>query len=139
MNTRSLVVLAWVAGLLFSLAAGPSVHAADPAPGTKVQNVSTDDAAKLVEAKKVTVLDIRTPAEFATGHIAGAVNVDYNSPDFAKKVAELDRTKPYLVHCAAGGRSAKSLKQFESLKFETIYHYKGGFRAWEKDGKPVAK
>jgi len=110
-----------------------------PAQATKIETVTAEQTAKLVAGKKVTVLDIRTPEEFKAGHIAGAVNINFNDPDFAKKLGELDKMKPYVVHCAVGGRSARSLDQFKKLHFDSIYHFKGGFDAWEKAGQPVAK
>ncbi len=103
------------------------------------KHVDAQQAAKLLkENKDVVVLDIRTPDEFASGHIAGARNVDYLASDFGKKVAELDKSKTYLVHCAAGSRSTKSLSTFKKLSFPSIYHLDGGFNAWEKAGNPVA-
>ena len=130
------VMLGWVG--VRPLAAADQRSGA-PAPPSKVENVTVEQTAKLVADQKVTVLDIRTPEEFKAGHIAGAVNLNFNDPDFAKKLGELDKTKPYVVHSAAGGRSAKSLDQFKKLQFVSIYHFKGGFKAWEKAGQPVAK
>ena len=60
-------------------------------------------------------------------------------PDFAQKIANLDKTKVYLVHCAAGGRSAKACDKMGQLNFKNLYNLEGGFKAWEKAGKPVAK
>ena len=103
-------------------------------------HVKADAAAKLVQEKKVTVLDIRTADEFGEGHIAGAQNIDFlQGAEFEAKIKELDKTKPYLVHCQSGGRSGRSLKVFKSLGFEKIYHLDGGFGDWQAAGKPVAK
>ena len=54
---------------------------------------------------KVVVLDVRTPKEFKEGHIPGATNIDFTTPDFEKRIGKLDKSKTYLVHCASGGRS----------------------------------
>lgn len=101
------------------------------------------DGAKAAEVlasdPSIIVLDVRTPKEFAEGHIKGAVNIDFNEDDFEKKIAELDPAKPYLVHCAAGGRSGQSLPLFEKLKFNRIYHLSAGFNGWVADGQPVEK
>jgi len=112
------------------------LHAAEPA-GFK--NVGVDEFDKLRADKKLVVLDVRTPKEYAAGHIAGAVLIDWNAPDFEKKVAELDKSKTYLVHCAAGGRSAKACGKMSTLNFKNCVNLEGGFRAWEKAGKPVEK
>lgn len=105
-----------------------------------VKNVSVAEAAKVLgERKDVVVIDVRTDAEFKEGHIAGAKNIDFLDADFAKKIGELDKSKTYLVHCAAGGRSTKSLNSFKSQKFSSILHLNEGFKAWVAAGKPVEK
>jgi len=102
--------------------------------------VDAAGAAKLLasDAKPV-VLDIRTSAECAEGHIEGSTQIDYRAPDFESKVAALDRDKPYLVHCQGGGRSTESLKTFEKLGFKHIIHLDGGLSGWEGAGQPVVK
>jgi rhodanese-related sulfurtransferase len=104
------------------------------------QNVTPDQAEKLLKEKKdIVVLDVRTPEEFKEGHIAGAKNVDFQSEDFKKQVAALDKSKTYLLHCASGGRSSRALKVLEADKFEHVYHLNDGFAGWKQAGKPVAK
>lgn len=110
-----------------------------PAAGSEATHVQAAEAARLVEESKVTVLDIRTPGEYQGGHIKGAVNIDFNAADFEAKLRELDRSKPYLVHCQGGGRSGRSLKTFVKLGFAKIYHLDGGVSAWEDAGKPLEK
>lgn len=111
-----------------------------PAEPDAVKNVSVADAAKaLGERKDVVVIDVRTGAEFKEGHIAGAKNIDFLDADFAKKIGELDKSKTYLVHCAAGGRSTKSLEAFKTQKMTSILHMNEGFKAWVAAGNPVEK
>jgi rhodanese-related sulfurtransferase len=100
-----------------------------------VKNVSVDEAEKLINDKKAIVLDVRTPEEFAKGHIPGAKNVDFNDDNFAKNVGALDPKTPVLVHCGAGGRSTQALPALKDK--EIVYHLKDGFKAWEKAGKPI--
>jgi len=109
----------------------------DAEPGA--QHVDAQKAQKLVLEKKVAVLDIRTPGEFNRGHIGGATNIDFQGPDFEQKIEGLDRSKSYLVHCASGGRSTRSLLLFKQHQFLSIYHLDGGLKAWEKAGLPVEK
>ncbi len=105
-----------------------------------IENVDVNKAAELLESnEEIVVLDVRTPEEYQSVRIAGAVNIDYRAADFAEKLAELDKDKTYLVHCAAGGRSAKSRDMMEKAGFTSIYHMDGGMGAWEKAGKPVEK
>lgn len=110
-----------------------------PAVVTAVTNVQADVAAKLVAEGKVAVLDVRTPEEFADGHITGATNINFMAKDFAMQLTRLDTNKVYLVHCASGGRSKRCLPQLKQLGLKQIYHLDGGFSAWEEAGKPVAK
>ncbi len=110
------------------------------APAHEAKNVSPDEAEKLLNRRKdVVVLDVRTPAEFEEGHIAGAKNIDFTADDFADRLKKLDASKPYLVHCAAGGRSTRATTLMNKLKFAEIYHMNDGFSAWKAAGKPVEK
>ena len=140
--------LSFVFGI--ALLAGPLLWAAEdnqggaprsekpPLPKT-VRNVGVDEFDKLRSDKGNIVLDVRTPREFAASHIPGAINVDYNAPDFSKKVNELDKGKTYLVHCAAGVRSAKACQVMDKAAFPHLVNLEPGFKAWEKAGKPVVK
>ena len=131
---KNLATLPLVLVVLAGLLAGAPASAADPV------DVDVDKAAELLSGEaKVAVLDVRTPEEFADGHLEGATNIDFNAEGFEAKVAKLDRSKPYLVHCAAGGRSGKSLEIFKKLKFERIYHLADGYNGWSDAGKPVVK
>lgn len=106
---------------------------------TKIIHADPEQAARLVAGKKVAVLDIRTPREFAAGHIAGATNLDFYAADFEQRLGALDKRRTWLVHCASGGRSTKSLESLRKLKFPSVVHLDGGFNAWKKAGEPIAK
>ena len=116
---------------------GELKKAGEDAKGYK--NIGVEEFAKLSGDKKHVVLDVRTTKEFEEGHIPGAVNIDVNGPDFEKKVAALDKSKVYLVHCAAGRRSAKACQKLNDLKFPQLYNLEPGFTAWQKAGKPVER
>ena len=75
---------------------------------------------------------VRAPEEFSLAHIEGAKNINFNGKDFEQELAKLDRKQPVLVHCAAGGRSTKSLAVFQKLGFEQVIHLDGGFTAYEE-------
>ena len=130
------------------LASGLAAQAEDPKPKRAAEsasaakafkNVGVDEFEKLAADKKHVVLDVRTPAEFAAGHIAGAVNIDFNAPDFEKKVAALAKDKTYLVHCAGGVRSTKACQKMGAIEFKHLFNLEPGFKAWEKANKPVAR
>ena len=107
----------------------------------KIQNVKPEqfDALRKADTNSTVVLDVRTTKEYREGHIPGSVMIDFNADDFEQQVAKLDKDKTYLVHCAAGGRSARACKKMEQLGFKKLYNLEGGMGAWEKAGKPVEK
>lgn len=83
------------------------------------------------------LLDVRTPAEFAKGHIEGAANEDWLGGGLLKDVSGIDKTKPVLLYCAVGGRSAKAMSAMIKAGFTDVRDLKGGFNAWEADEQPV--
>ena len=85
------------------------------------------------------VIDIRTPGEFAKGHIKGAQLINFFGKDFEKKLAELDPKKAYVTHCKSGGRSGKSLSIWKKLGFTKVYHLQSGFDGWKAAKLPIVK
>ncbi|MFI8595114.1 rhodanese-like domain-containing protein [Microbacterium sp. NPDC078428] len=59
------------------------------------------------------VVDVRTPAEYAGGHLDGAINIDFQSPQFDAAIAELDPDDEYVVYCQTGNRSAQAVAAME--------------------------
>jgi phage shock protein E len=121
--------------IVLSLLIASVALAADPT----VKHVNAAEAAKIVAAAQVQVLDVRTEAEYQIAHIKGATNVDFKAADFATKVAMLDKSKPWLVHCASGGRSTAALGTLTQLGFTHLTHLDGGLLAWEEGGHPLVK
>lgn len=107
------------------------------------EDVDARQAASALQTQKnVVVLDVRTPDEYKNGHLANAVNINLYDPDFRTKLARLDKSKTYVVHCAAGlenGRSRKATAAMDSLGFRQIKHLNGGFNAWQQAKLPVIK
>jgi rhodanese-related sulfurtransferase len=124
---------------LFSPRARSETPATRPSTQPSIRTIDVDEFEKLASDPSNVILDVRTPEEFAAGHIANATNIDWQSDDFEQKVSALDKKKTYLVHCAAGGRSAKACKKLDRLSFANVYNLKGGMAAWEKAGKKVEK
>ncbi len=115
---------------------------ADKKPATqhKLEHVSAVQAAEHLKKNPTTViLDVRTPDEFSSGHIKGAINIDFKASSFAEELKKLDPTKTYLVHCRSGGRSTSSLGIFKKLKFHHILHLDGGMMDWGKEQLPIEK
>jgi len=134
MRSRRSFLLSILLGLLLT---NTAARADDPAA---VRHVDASGASKLIkDDPKVVLIDIRTPEEFAAGRIKGASNINYYAGDFRASLRKLDATKTYLVYCASGGRSTKSLELFQKLGFKSVVHLDGGFKAWEKAGNAVEK
>ena len=145
---RSLAVSLLTACLLPQLSA-VRVLAADPAKAletpaktpTKMPsptNVTPTEAEALIHShKQLLIIDVRTQEEFAEGHISGARNVNFNSPTFLERMKEFEG-KSILVHCAAGGRSARALEALSNASFAEVYHLNKGFNGWIEAGKPIS-
>lgn len=81
----------------------------------------------------VTILDVRTPQEFAEGHIAGAVNIDVSSPDFAQQVSELDPEGTYAVYCRSGNRSRTAMAVMQDAGLSDVFGLEGGIGALDPE------
>ncbi len=85
------------------------------------------------------ILDIRTPKEFASGHIEGAIMIDFIAPDFEDKLAQLDMDAPYIMHCRTGARSSRAMVVMEKMGFTNVTHMEDGIMGWIQHGLPVTK
>ncbi|SHL11683.1 rhodanese-like domain-containing protein [Hymenobacter psychrotolerans] len=94
------------------------------------QNLTPAQFAEGLRQKKAVLLDVRRPDEFAGGHLPGAVNIDVTSPDFARRVADLDKTKSTYVYCRSGARSATAASQLTKAGFADVANLLGGVLDW---------
>jgi len=107
------LVIVFLVALVAAVAAGCG--------GSSTSAVTKVDAAKAVGMlDSRTVIDVRTPAEFAAGHVAGARNIDVEAADFATQVGSLDKKAPYLLYCRSGRRSALAADQMAGMGFTDI-------------------
>jgi rhodanese-related sulfurtransferase len=83
------------------------------------------------------ILDVRTPAEYAGGHIENAVNLDYYEDDFEATLNTWDKSKTYLIYCRTASRSAAVMKIMQRLEFTDVYNMLGGINAWTNAGLPT--
>ncbi len=99
------------------------------------KNVSVDEFEKIISDENVQLVDVRTAGEFASGHIKGAVNIDFNSPGFKQKADSLlDKNREVAVYCRSGRRSAAAASSLSDYK---VYNLVGGIISWQSAGKPV--
>lgn len=87
--------------------------AADP-----VRQVAAADAVAMLDDR--VIVDVRTPAEFAAGHVAGALNIDVEAADFDARISELEKDDDYLVYCRSGRRSALAAERMAAAGFSDI-------------------
>ncbi|HEX8912679.1 MAG TPA: rhodanese-like domain-containing protein [Humisphaera sp.] len=139
-----------VRSMLFVLAAAVAspALAADPkspAPATQPAATPKLDVEAFDKARQqpgAIVLDVRSPDEFADGHVPGAVNIPVAGKEgdkFDKAVAALPKDKPLLVHCRSGVRSAKAIAKLREMGFTNLSEFPGGWVAWAKAEKPAVK
>ena len=100
-------------------------------------NISPADYEQ-ARAAGATVVDVCTAAEFAHGHVPGALNLDVNTSGFATQASRLDKSKPVLVNCHAGIRGARAAALLKELGFD-VKNLDGGLNAWEAAGHKPAK
>jgi rhodanese-related sulfurtransferase len=84
------------------------------------------------------VLDVRTPEEFAEGHVADSTLIDIYEADFADRIAALDPDVPYVVICRSGNRSSQAVALMRDLGFSDVTDVDGGILAWNAAGLPLA-
>lgn len=85
----------------------------------------------------VVVLDVRTPEEFATGHLANAINIDAQSGSFEQQIASLDKDKTYAVYCRSGNRSQGAVAKMTDAGFANIVELESGIVGWQSAGLPI--
>ena len=103
--------------------------------------ISAQQAAELININAgnadFTVLDVRTPEEYETGHIKNAININYLSDKFTHDVYGKNKAGTYLVYCGIGGRSSQAVELMKALGFIKLYNMSGGINAWKELGYPV--
>lgn len=94
--------------------------------------VASDGPSYLAAHPDVVLLDVRTAEEVADGKIEGSIHIDVKSEAFMARVAELDKSKTYMVHCHSGIRSANAINMMIGAGFEKLINVDGGYSEWPK-------
>lgn len=129
MNRRKLAAVAIIATAL--VLAGCSSHKG------AITNMNSNDFSNKIQEPGVVVLDVRTPSEYAQGHIAKAINIDFEAATFNSEIAKLDNTKTYAVYCHSGRRSAIATTAMARAGFERIFNLQNGLADWMAHGMMV--
>lgn len=115
------------------------VAAAACSTSGKITSVTSADFDSRIHNKRVQLVDVRTPKEFAAGHIAGARNIDVKAPDFITQASgELKKGKPVYVYCKGGVRS-KAAASLLVEKGYNVINLDKGIDGWKADGMPVTE
>jgi phage shock protein E len=131
----SLAAMATMTGVSACSSSAPASSSASPANG---QHMAASDFSKAMKASGTVVLDVRTPAEYASGHLPQAQNIDIEGSDFGTRIAGLDKTVNYAVYCRSGNRSGTALEQMSAAGFAHVYDLAGGIGAWQQMGGAMA-
>jgi rhodanese-related sulfurtransferase len=100
------------------------------------KTISVSDARALMESSSnVLVVDVRSPQEYAQGHLYGAINIPLS--DLPLRIGGLEKNRPILVYCRTGHRSAQASSILVNAGFTQIYNLEGGITAWINAGYPT--
>lgn len=81
------------------------------------------------------VIDVRSAAEYATGHIPGALNIPFE--EIAERIVEVDTPNGVALYCMIGPRARKGEAALRSSGYTEVLHIQGGLSAWKQQGLPV--
>ncbi|MGI9136787.1 MAG: rhodanese-like domain-containing protein [Candidatus Nanopelagicales bacterium] len=125
---RTMAVLAVVGVLLLSACSSGSGAISTVEPQAFLTSISQPG---------VTVLDVRTPDEYAAGHLETAVNMNVEGPDFSTQIATLSKSGTVAVYCHSGRRSAMAADELAAAGFTSIINLKGGIADLQAAGAPI--
>lgn len=143
MNKQKLVYIAFF--LVFFIVILNFMPRTENGPA-EVENISVEEAKRMVERGDVFVLDVRTPSEFNSSHIEGATLIPVTnasgsnlSPEslLEARINEVPKNKKVLVYCRSGHRSTSASTILVNSGYSQVYNMEGGINAWIGAGYPV--
>jgi rhodanese-related sulfurtransferase len=110
-----------------------------PMLGARGKRASALEVTQMINRGKTTIIDVREPGEFASGHLLDAKNIPLG--ELAKRIGELDKVKAksIVVVCQRGARAATAAKTLEQAGFTDVVNLDGGVIAWQSQGLPLVK
>lgn len=106
---------------------------------TSSSTADTAAPAASVNVADATVIDVRTPQEYADGHLEGAQNIDVQSSTFTAQVGALPKDASYVIYCRSGNRSAAAVAQMQEMGFTTLLDAGSVQEAADTTGLPVVQ
>lgn len=139
---RALAALSLTAFFVFGVAACsdtssealPEAHAS-----TQQADSGASEDLEAVPVSDVTIIDVRSPEEFAEGHVAGALNLDFNSGEFAEAITGLDPDATYALYCRSGNRSGQAAALLAGAGFTSVADLGPLKQASDSLGLPITK
>lgn len=106
---------------------------------TGAKDVSAADATLMINRENALVVDVRSPAEFAAGHIPEAINIPADK--LGERAGELEKHKgrPLIISCQSGMRSGSACGELKKLGYSQLFNLAGGLGEWQKAGMPLRK
>lgn len=101
----------------------------------ELASVAAVDFERFLISDTPTIIDVRTPEEFAAGHLPGAINIDFHDPNFKSNLRQLDRHNEYAIYCRSGNRSSDALALMRSLGFTEVRELANGISGWAATGR----
>lgn len=112
--------------------------AAQDVPAVETANIGADELMSRIEAETApTILDVRTPEEFAAGHVPGAINIPYTELEERYSELELEGSDELVVYCQSGRRAAIAEAALSELGFTNVRDLDGHIAAWKQAERPL--
>ncbi len=129
MNKTLLILFTWASLLVSSCSNGQQNQ-------IKTNLNANEFAQKIKDLPQAPLLDVRTPGEYSKGHLLNSINIDWNGDNFNSETSKLDKSKPILVYCLSGGRSAEAAEYLRKQGFKEVYELQGGIMKWRAANLP---
>ncbi len=121
--------------LLFLLAAPAFTQSVPPPEAPSI--APSELSARRASGEAPVVIDVRTPEEYAAGHIPGALNIPFDQ--VAQRISEVEAPHGVALYCMVGPRARKGESTLLSAGYTSVLHLEGGLAAWEAAGFPVER
>ena len=131
------IKMSFVALLLFFSVACNSKPPLNEQEKSAIKEVAPQEFLEM--SKNQTIIDVRTPGEFQSGYIEGAVNINYFDSNFIEKINALDKSKPVYLYCKSGNRSSSASAQLAKLGFVEVVDLQGGIMNWHRENLQIKK
>ncbi len=108
-----------------------------PHPSTPVKHIEPNDAHDMVRSKNALIVDVRESAEWAGGHIPGAVHIPLDQIE--ARAREIPTDRPVIMQCRSGARSAVAAAMLASQGADNVVNLAGGIMEWADAGLPTER